>query len=184
MINRYSYKYEENKMKKSYLLIIAVLSLLAFSSNAQIFNTQNTLKLSKNQHPQKANISDIKWLSGNWVGTGFGNFSQEIWSKPSKHAMLGMFQMLKDDNVVFYEIFHIIEINDSLLLEIKHFNADLTGWESKEKKIQFPLIKIKGQTAWFDGLTYQRKGKQLTAWVSIAEGDKVIEGEFVFHQKD
>lgn len=170
-------------MIKTYLNTLFVLILLSLTSvsNAQDSNTKNTLKLNESIIQQKATINDVKWLQGNWTGVGFGNFSQEVWAKPSAHSMMGMFQMIKNDKVVFYELFHIIEKNSSLLLEIKHFNADLTGWEEKEKKVSFPLIKIEEQKVWFDGITYLRKDNKLFAWVAIKNKDgSVTEGEFKF----
>lgn len=162
-----------------------MLLLLSFVGYSQETYTKNTLKLTDNINQQKASINDVKWLKGDWLGTGFGNSVQEVWTQSTTHSMLGMFQMLNDDKVIFYEIFHLIESDGSLLLELKHFNADLTGWEEKEGKVTFPLIKIEGQTAWFDGLTYQRKDNKLFAWVAIKQKDgSVIEGEFKFSLSD
>jgi hypothetical protein len=87
---------------------------------------------------------------------GLGGVTEETWSAPAGGAMMGMFRMLKGDQVVFYEFLTLVEHEGSLLLKLKHFNADLTGWEEKADFIRFRLVKITPDSVWFDGLTFQR----------------------------
>lgn len=142
---------------------------------SQDFQTENTLTLNKNnkQHPTK--IAEMSWLSGKWVSRNNNQFAEEVWSSVESTGMMGMFRMIVDGKVVFYEICQIIEIDKSLILRLKHFDSNLIGWEEKEQTIDFPLIKIEKQTAWFSGITYQRIDNELTVWVAMKQKDGSFE---------
>jgi hypothetical protein len=71
---------------------------------------------------------------------------------------MGMFRSLKGGAVVFYEFLTLVEDGGSLVLKLKHFNPDLTGWEEKGESITFHLVKITPTEAFFDGLTFRRIG--------------------------
>ena len=79
-------------------------------------------------HTIGQNISDFGWLTGHWIGDGFGGISEEIWSPPKGGTMMGSYRHLdKSENVNFYEFMVIVEENDTIKLKLKHFNTDLTG---------------------------------------------------------
>lgn len=166
------------KNRRILLIIFNIILISVFSiqtSNAQIKNTKNTLKLTSSKNQQKATIKSVTWLAGSWSGIGFGAECEEVWSKPKANTMMGMFQMFKDGKILMYEFIQIIEENGSLVLKLKHFNANFSGWEDKDVTVDFPLIKIEGQTAWFDGLTFKRVGNILKTWVSIKQKDGNLE---------
>jgi len=73
-------------------------------------------------------------------------------------SMMGMFRLVKDDKVTFYELFRIAEENGSLVLRLKHFHPDMKGWEEKDATVTFPLLKISKDEVWFDGMTFKRTG--------------------------
>ena len=57
-------------------------------------------------------------------------------------------------------------------LKLKHFDQHLVGWESKDKSVNFPLLKVGKNTAWFGGLTYQLQDDgSLKAWVAMKKKD-------------
>ena len=70
--------------------------------------------------------------------------------------MMGMFRLMKDDATVFYEIMSIQPDGHSIVLVLKHFNADLTGWEERDEVVRFRLVKLTPTAAWFEGLTFRR----------------------------
>lgn len=116
-----------------------------------------------------ANIEDVAWLEGRWIGEGLGGCAEESLSPPVAREMMGKFRQLNADGVLrFYEFYTIAERNGSLLWRIKHFSPDLEGWEDKDKATEFRLVAIEGKTAYFDGLTYARTGRNsLRAAVAI-----------------
>lgn len=169
------------KLRHFSKLFFALLILTSASAFGQSKNTENTLKLDVDGQSPKANIDDLSWLAGSWLGEGFGGTCEEVWSAPRGGGMMGMFQMIGGNGVIFYELCQIVEQDGSLILKLKHFNADLTGWETKEETVDFPLVKTEGTTAWFSGLTYQRKGDVLNVWVALEEdGGKLDEGALTF----
>lgn len=149
--------------------------------------TPNTLKLPADASSPAATLADIAWLAGRWTGTGLGGVTDETWSAPAGGAMMGMFRMLKGEQVIFYEFLTLIEHEGSLLLELKHFNADLTGWEEKAESVRFRLVKITPESAWFEGLTFHRVDentvKVFLAIRNRADGS-VREEEFLMRRSD
>lgn len=109
-------------------------------------------------------------MVGAWRGTGLGGEAEEIWHAAVGKTMMGSFRAWKDDEIRFYEFFLLQPEGDSLVLRLKHFSADLHGWEAKDASESFRLIEIdpESQTLVFEGLTYQRTGDRLTAWVATS----------------
>lgn len=128
-----------------------------------------------------AKIEDVAWLEGRWIGEGLGGCAEESLSPPVAREMMGKFRQLNADGTLrFYEFYTIAERDGSLLWRIKHFSPDLEGWEEKDKSTEFRLVAIEGETAYFNGLTYARTGKNsLQAAVAI-EGKGTA--TFTFHR--
>lgn len=109
----------------------------------------------------RATIADVGFLSGHWIGEGLGACAEEIMAPAAGGQIMGMFRQMKPEGGLrFYEFYTIAEEAGSLVLRIKHFNPDLTGWEEKDERVEFPLIAIEGTTAYFDGLTFSRRGEK------------------------
>lgn len=133
-------------MKENLLIIL----VLYFPS---IILAQNTMELSEGSESPEATIGQLAWLEGHWEAEALGGTAEEIWAAPKAGAMMGMFRAEKAGEITFYELFTIREVDSSLLLQVKHFNRDLTGWEEKDKTVDFPLVKLNEKEVWFDGLT-------------------------------
>ena len=86
-------------------------------------------------------------------------------------AMMGMFRLIKDDKVVFYEFFRLAEEGETLVLRLKHFHPDLKGWEEKDSTVDFPLLKISANELVFDGMIFRRNGRDSIA-VTVSIGNK------------
>ncbi|MEM8696850.1 MAG: DUF6265 family protein [Pseudomonadota bacterium] len=122
-----------------------------------------------------ATLDQIAWLAGSWAGTGLGGESHEAWLPPVNGQMAGIFHQSSDGELQFYEILQFVERNGSLVLRLKHFNRDLSGWEdnSAESAVEFPLVAIEGDTAYFSGLTYERFGEDgLNIYLRLRSGDE------------
>ncbi len=133
----------------------------------------------------KATLNDAKWLCGYWVGTGFGGDIEEIWSLPSAGTLMGSFRLMEDDEVIFYEIETIEAVADSLVLKVKHFNPDLTGWEEADEVVTFPLTEIAPGRLVFGGVSYdQVDAENLTVSVIISRKDGSKYTEIIaFHRR-
>jgi hypothetical protein len=163
-------------------LIFAALSL-AFATAAHADVPVRELAPGAASPPAK--IADLAWLEGVWIGHGLGGDTEESYSAPAGNAIVGTFRFVKDGKVVFYEIVTIVEAGPSLTMRLKHFNADLTGWEEKDKSVEFKLVAIEGTTAYFDGLTIRRTGDRLESAVIISNtktGAKHVE-QFSYAKK-
>ena len=101
-------------------------------------------------------LENIKWIAGDWSGKAFGGIVEENWSIPNGDSMMASFRVIRDGKVMFYEIEIIREIENSLILQLKHFNNDLTGWETKEETIDFPLIAVYENKVEFEGMSFIR----------------------------
>lgn len=120
--------------------------------------TTNTLTAPADVPSPPATVQDMAWLAGQWTGPGLGGVCEENWSAPAGGAMMGMFRLVKDGAVVFYEFLTLVEQEGSLVLKLKHFNPDLTGWEEKKDFVSFRLLRRTPEAMLFDGLTFKRMG--------------------------
>lgn len=168
---------------KSLIVTITLLFVLGVPATAQTKSTENTLKLADGEAGGRATIADMAWLAGAWTGEGLGGVSEEMWSRPAGGAMVGTYRLIKDGKPVFYEICWIVEQGGTIALRLKHFNADLTGWEEKDKTVDFRFIKKDGTRVYFSGLTFERVGSsELNIYLAIKQNDGSVK-ESVFKMK-
>ena len=118
-----------------------------------------------------AALRPLSFLSGRWVSETPGEVQEETWSPVSGESMVGSFRIVQHDRPVFYE-FWVLELdNNRPVLKLKHFNADLVGWEEKNASTKMPLVKTAEDDAIFAeadssvSLHYHRVGKKLTCIV-------------------
>jgi hypothetical protein len=170
---------EVNVIRRMLPRTIAALVFLSagvLAVTAQTGQTPNTLSASG--APPKATLKEMQWLVGRWTGTGLGGVSEEIWAEAAGGAMMGMYRSVVDGKVSFYELMNLVEENGSLVLKLKHFNADLTAWEEKERFVSFPLVKLTPTEAWFAGLTFRRAGgDRMQIFLAIRNRDGSIREE-------
>lgn len=141
-----------------------------------------TMQLDSSQVSPKANLEAIAWLEGSWQGEAFGGSFEETWNAPSAGTMLGMFKHFAKGKVTFYEIMTITEENKSLIIRLKHFNKDLTGWEEKNETVNFPLVKVQKDAVHFSGYSFIRKGKdRIDCYVNVQGKDVLFKFNRVKH---
>lgn len=155
-------------MKKIFTLLFLGSGLIAL---AQTQLTEHTLRLDDPANMPTANIEDLSWLSGHWLGKGLGGTLEENWSPPLGGAMVATFRLIQGDQPNFYEICLIAPEDNSLVYKVKHFNPDLTGWEEKNDYVTFPLVKLEPQKAYFNGLTLELKGDICTHYLAMKKKD-------------
>jgi len=127
-------------MKK--ILTVLTLVLFSFAIQAQ----------------DKVSIDQYAWLTGHWIGDGFGGVSEELWSEPKGGVMLGLFRHLDEGENNFYEFITLTEEDSVVKLRLKHFNPDMKGWEEKEDFVEFPFVSVEEGKAVFKGLSYELTG--------------------------
>ncbi len=138
--------------------------------------------------PPPATIDQAEWLIGDWVGKGIeGERAAESWLPPSEGTMVGVFvQEQADGTIRFTEHMYMAEEGGSLVLKLKHFNPDLTGWEAKDDMVRFRLLSIKPCAAYFSGLTYRcdDEGNLVVAVRMKSDGPEVEELKFTFKRRE
>ena len=121
-------------------------------------------------------LENISWISGNWKGEAFGGITEENWSEPSGGSMMAVFKHIKDNKVTFYEIEIIREVENSLVLQLKHFHHDLKGWETKDETVDFPLKEITANKVVFEGMTFEKiSDNEMNIYVDLHQKDGAIE---------
>lgn len=169
-------------MRRSCAAIAICVVLLAASLTAQSIGerqTANTMRASAGAAGPPATLDQMTWLIGHWKGTGLGGVSEEMWSAPAGGVMMGMYRLVIAGKPSFYEFIHLAEENGTLVMKLKHFNADLTAWEEKDKFVTFRLVKIGANEAHFDGLTFRRSVDRLQIFLALRDKEgKVREEEF------
>jgi hypothetical protein len=118
-------------------------------------------------------------MAGHWVGEAFGGKAEELWTEPVGPSMSGMYRLTRGDKTQLYEILVLTEHEGSLVLRLKHFNADLTGWEEKDEVRSFPLVARREGVLQFEGMSFHPSGDRLTVYLAIEHKDKSVE-EAVF----
>lgn len=94
---------------------------------------------------------------------------EEDWHQIMGDAMLGWFRWKKGDAIFLYEFMLFQQVENSVLLKIKHFDANLTGWEEKGSWVEYQAWSVSlneimlrasepNHTPW---MSYERTGSKL-----------------------
>ena len=155
-------------MKYFYLSLFIVVSFITYGQ----------------EKPLEPKLENIKWIAGTWHGEAFGGKTEEIWSKPSGGSMMATFKLVVDSKVQFYEIEIIREIENSLVLQLKHFNNDLKGWETKGETVDFPLKEITENIVIFEGMTFERvSDTEMNVYVDVKNKEKIETVKFNYKKE-
>ena len=159
-------------LRTSLLLTCLCCALFAIpTSSAQEFVTPNIMRASDSQ-PTEFSIESLSWLEGVWRGDALGGTAEEIWAPLSGGTMMGLFKLTRDGETVFSEIMSIVPNGNNIKLILKHFNADLTGWEEKDEVESFDFVASNDSTVFFDGLTIRRNSTDgITIFVLMTKED-------------
>lgn len=130
------------------------------------------ISLAQGESPEPITADALSWLAGSWRGKGLGGECVETWSEPIAGSLVGSFLFAENGKPVFSEVFTISPSGRSVTLKLKHFGADMVGWEEKDKYVEFPFVKRIGNRFHFDGLTYiQVSPTQMQAIVRMKQKD-------------
>lgn len=128
-----------------------------------------------------ATLEQMDWLVGQWVGEGIqGAPAMESWLPPTGPTMVGTFvQETSEGAIMFTEHMYLMEEAGTLVLRLKHFNADLTGWEEKDDMLTFRLVAVEPCAAYFRALTLrcadaEKPGEGLVAAVRMQSGKELV----------
>jgi len=144
---------------------------------------QNTKSFTEVDKSPAATLEDVSWIAGHWKGEAFGGVAEEIWSPPLGDSMMFVFKLVSEGKVQFYEVGHIQQLNETLILQLKHFHGSLKGWEEKDDTVDFKLVQVDGNRVYFDGFTIEKiSGNEINMYVVVGEEDGSFE-EVKFNYK-
>ena len=154
-----------------------------FTSSGSVSATEDqTLEvrtLGDGQQSPEATILDIAWLAGRWSGSGLGGLSEEVIAPAVDGQMMGMFRQTNSKGeIIFYEFYLFTEVEDSIVLRIKHFSSELKGWEEKDDYVEFPLVAIEKNAVYFSGLTYALSDEDTLLSAVRVDGQGIINFQF------
>lgn len=147
--------------------------------------TEHTFRLAAGEAAPLATLEDVDWLVGNWLGTAFEQTFEEVWNPPSAGSMVGLFKLIGNEGVEFYELMLLTVDAGTLSLKVKHFNADFTAWEEKGEFIDFRLVKLEPDAIHFSGLSfYKRDDDGFDGYIVFrSEGGGVREEKLVYTRR-
>ncbi|MFL0355252.1 DUF6265 family protein [Erythrobacter sp. GH1-10] len=161
--------------------LFLVATLAAISMQSMPVSAQETRIGEEGFESPSATIAQMQWLVGQWSGDGIGGApAMESWLPPTGNTMVGTFvQRTADGAIQFTEHLYLMEEEGTLVLRLKHFNADLTGWEEKDKMLTFRLVAIEPCAAYFNALTLRcadpdKPGEGLVAAVRMTSGGELL----------
>ena len=159
-------------MKHGFVLMLAAIATPTIA--------QETRQLQPGAVSPPATIDQLSWLAGEWRGDGIDAPATEVYSQALGGQIAGHFvQTDKQGRVAFQELVQIVPRGGSLVYRVRHFNADLTGWEDKSGHVvEFPLVALEPDVAYFAGLTVRRDGNKLVSTVVIRGNGKPQEISF------
>ena len=159
--------------------------LLLFIATASA--AQETRTAPEGHQSPPATLEQMDWLVGQWSGSGInGAPAMESWLPPTGNTMVGTFvQQTGEGGIYFTEHMYLVEEEGTLVLRLKHFNADLTGWEEKDDRLTFRLIAVEECAAYFRSLTLRCDGDNglLAAVRMKSDGDEISELIFRFTRR-
>ena len=159
--------------------------LLLFIATASV--AQETPTAPEGHQSPPATLEQMDWLLGQWSGSGInGAPAMESWLPPTGDTMVGTFvQQTGEGGIYFTEHMYLVEEEGTLVLRLKHFNADLTGWEEKDDMLTFRLIAVEECAAYFRSLTLRCDGDNglLAAVRMKSDGAEIRELVFRFTRR-
>lgn len=166
-----------NPIAMKFLIIIILILTLSHNISAQV------RQLDPGQTPANGEVEDLSWMVGYWTGSGLGGECEEVWMPAVDGHMIGTFRFWENGKLVFSEFMHLVQDGESVTMKLKHFGADLIGWEEKEDWKAFQLIELRENKAWLNGMTIERKGDQLILQVNISDGSESQIETFTYTKK-
>lgn len=180
MKRAYSSPLEYTPMKRLLpLMLLGLLPLLHFGQSEHI----HTLPYHDSIGSPQTNLDVLHWLPGHWRGEAFGGITEEVWTPALGGSMMCVFKLVTAGSVQFYETVTITEEYETLIMRLKHFHADLKGWEEKDKTVDFKLVKVTEDAVYFDGFTFERiNNNEIDIYVVLKNNDKTEEVKFHYEK--
>lgn len=140
----------------------------------KLFGAALALLLTAQSAP-RAHVSDLSWMSGRWVATTNGRWTEEHWSAPRAGTMMGYSWSGEGETIREYEYLRLQAGEDDEIVYLAQPNggAVSTG---------FYLARSEGTSATFENPThdfpqrinYARDGNTMVATISAMDGSNAM----------
>lgn len=140
--------------------------LLPNTSNAETLHDPISIRfLDDGATSPNANIEALAWMKGSWQSQG----ALEGFSGDVEHVILGLRDgqmpglvrvMKKDDTLMMFEVSSFLEVDGTLSYRNRHFAPDLVAWQEPDDYVDRRLVAIEGNTFYFHGITFIKRGRQ------------------------
>ncbi len=171
-------------MRRPVTSVAALCVLSASAAFAAEPLTEHTYQLEPGEQRPAATLDDAAWLTGSWVGTGFGQRIEEVWNAPTAGSMVGMFKLYGDEGVEFYELMLLVVEDGSLSLKVKHFSPDFSAWEDKGDYHTFRLVGKEADALHFAGLSFYKRGDNaIDGYIVMRNGDALTEHHLSYERR-
>ena len=158
--------------------------LVGVEAGAQSQRTEHTYKLDNPDARPAATLDDVSMLVGSWTGEAFGSAFEASWHPPSAGSMVGLFKLLDDQDVNFYEILLLVEEEGTLSLKVKHFTPAFEAWEDKGDYTRFRFVKAEDDAVHFQGISFYRISEnEMHAYIVMRSGEEVREEKLVYRRR-
>jgi hypothetical protein len=145
--------------------------------------TEHTYRLDDPEVRPPATLETVAWIAGSWTGEFLGGTFEETWNAPSAGSMVGMFKLLHDGKVSFYELMLFVEEEGSLSFKVRHFNPDFTAWEDKGEDVTMRFVKAEDDAVHFSGISFYRiSDDEMHAWLVFGGGNSLREEKLVYRR--
>ncbi len=169
------------KILKALLATALVTGGAAFAAEPR---TGHTYALEDNEKRPAATLEDASFLVGSWTGTAFGERMEESWSAPTGGSMVGTFKLFNGDEPAMYELMLLTVEDGTLVLKVKHFNADFSAWEDKPDYVDFKLVKLSENELHFGGISfYKRSDDRIDGYIVMRNQDGVSEQHLIYERQ-
>ncbi|MBK9170879.1 MAG: hypothetical protein IPM24_25955 [Bryobacterales bacterium] len=136
-------------------------------------------------------VADLGWLAGHWRAERGGAVIEEVWTAPEQGNMTGMFRMLQEGRVVFFELFSAEDSIGGAVVYLRHFRAGLLALEDREKPMRWAVEEVSAGLLVlrrFDDrlapakLTYRLEGDELVATLERPQGGEEAVSEYRYRR--
>ena len=98
--------------------------------------------------------------------------------------MVGLFKLLGDDGVKFYEILLLVEEEGSLSLKVKHFTPTFEAWEDKADYTRFRFVQAQDDAVHFQGISfYAVSADEMHAYIVMRSGEEIREEKLIYRRR-
>lgn len=115
----------------------------------------------RNRPAPSPSLNDFAWLAGRWTGEIEVGKMEVVWSRPRAGLMMGMFRLVKDDQIAVLEFETLRDTSNGVEFRMRHFSNALEAWEEKDAPIILNLAACDGTECTFVNPVHDRPKRMI-----------------------